>query len=267
MRFLFAVAGLAVAVNALDNGLARTPGMGWNSWNKFACNVSETLIKGVADQIVSMGLDKLGYNYVNIDDCWQVSRDANGNIVEDKTRFPSGMKALADYIHSKGLKFGVYSDAGEYTCQHRPGGLNHEKSDANSYASWGVDYLKYDNCYNDNLPPQPRYEAMRDALNATGRPIYYSLCEWGVEDPATWAGNVGNSWRTTNDISDNWNSMTSNLDLNDKWASYAGPGQWNDPDMLEVGNGGMTNEEYKSHFSLWALIKSPLCKSLECVCL
>lgn len=172
------------------------------------------------------------------------------------------MKALADYVHSKGLKFGVYSDAGEYTCQHRPGSLSHEKEDAESYAKWGVDYLKYDNCFNDNLHPQPRYTTMRDALLATGRPIYYSLCEWGEEDPATWAGPVGNSWRTTGDISDNWFSMTANLDFNDRWAAYAKPGQWNDPDMLEVGNGGMSLEEYKSHFSLWALVKSPLCMTL-----
>eukprot|EP00475_Leptophrys_vorax_P036679 TRINITY_DN623_c0_g1_i1.p2 TRINITY_DN623_c0_g1~~TRINITY_DN623_c0_g1_i1.p2 ORF type:complete len:394 (+),score=119.44 TRINITY_DN623_c0_g1_i1:115-1182(+) len=232
--------------------------MGWNSWNKFGCNVSESLIKGVADRIVDLGLKDLGYEYVNIDDCWQVSRDSTGKIVEDSTRFPSGMKALADYVHSKGLKFGLYSDAGEYTCQHRPGGLKHETSDAQTYASWGVDYLKYDNCYNDNLPPQPRYETMRDALLATGKPIYYSLCEWGQDDPATWAGAVGNSWRTTGDISDNWNSMLNNLDANNKWAKYAGPGQWNDPDMLEVGNGGMTFEEYKAHFSLWSLVKSPL---------
>eukprot|EP00475_Leptophrys_vorax_P003622 TRINITY_DN12135_c0_g1_i10.p2 TRINITY_DN12135_c0_g1~~TRINITY_DN12135_c0_g1_i10.p2 ORF type:complete len:438 (-),score=112.37 TRINITY_DN12135_c0_g1_i10:61-1374(-) len=243
---------------ALNNGLGLTPAMGWNSWNKFGCNVSETLIKAVADRIVDLGLKDLGYEYVNIDDCWQVSRDSNGVIVVDSTRFPNGMKALADYVHSKGLKFGVYSDAGLFTCQMRPGGLGHEKVDAQTYAEWGVDYLKYDNCFNMFLQPQPRYTAMRDALVASGRPIYFSLCEWGQEDPATWAADVGNSWRTTNDISDNWDSMTSILDQNDKWAAYAGPGHWNDPDMLEVGNGGMTFQEYKAHFSLWALMKAPL---------
>jgi alpha-galactosidase len=168
------------------------------------------------------------------------------------------MKALADYVHSKGLKFGLYSDAGEFTCQHRPGGLTHETMDADTYAEWGVDYLKYDNCFNDNLPPQPRYTTMSNALLASGRPIYFSLCEWGEADPATWAGAVGNSWRTTGDIQDNWGSMLSNLDANDKWAKYAGPGQWNDPDMLEVGNGGLNFEESKAHFSLWSLVKSPL---------
>jgi len=156
-----------------------------------------------------------------------------------------------------GLKFGLYSDAGTFTCAGRPGSLGYEINDANIYASWNVDYLKYDNC-NSNTSPETRYPPMRDALNATGRPIFFSMCEWGVDDPAKWAGAVGNSWRTTGDISDSWASMLSNLDQNDKWWSYAKPGGWNDPDMLEVGNGGMTQDEEISHFSLWALIKSPL---------
>jgi len=157
-----------------------------------------------------------------------------------------------------GLKFGLYSDAGNATCQGRPGSLGYESNDAQTYASWGVDYLKYDNCNNENIPPRQRYPIMTKALNKTGRPIFYSLCEWGVDNPATWAPNVGNSWRTTGDIQDNWASMTSRIDQNDRWYSYAGKGGWNDPDMLEVGNGGMTTVEYTSHFSLWALAKAPL---------
>eukprot|EP01027_Heterolobosea_sp_BB2_P009793 GEZU01014408.1.p1 GENE.GEZU01014408.1~~GEZU01014408.1.p1 ORF type:complete len:320 (-),score=103.28 GEZU01014408.1:108-1067(-) len=193
-----------------------------------------------------------------MDDCWAGERDAEGNIHPDAQAFPSGIAALADYVHSLGLKFGLYSDAGNFTCAGRPGSLGYEKNDANTYASWGVDYLKYDNCYNDNISPKVRYPIMRDALNATGRPIFFSMCEWGDDDPATWAAEVGNSWRTTGDIKDNWNSMLRNLDKQVPITKYAGPGGWNDPDMLEVGNGGMTDVEYQSHFSLWALLKAPL---------
>ena len=165
---------------------------------------------------------------------------------------------MVDYVHGQGLLFGLYSDAGDKTCAGRPGSLGYEKEDANRYAEWKVDYLKYDNCHSAGSKPETRYPVMRDSLNATGRPIFYSMCEWGVDNPATWAGNVGNSWRTTPDISDNWASMISRADLNDQWAADAGPGGWNDPDMLEVGNGGMTDAEYKAHFSLWCLMKSPL---------
>ncbi|PIN08188.1 Alpha-D-galactosidase (melibiase) [Handroanthus impetiginosus] len=243
----------------LGNGLAKTPQMGWNSWNFFACDINEKVIRETADALVSTGLAKLGYIYVNIDDCWsEPVRDLKGQLVTDSKTFPSGIKALADYVHSKGLKLGIYSDAGAFTCQVRPGSLFHEKDEANLFASWGVDYLKYDNCFNLGIDPEKRYPPMRDALNATGRTIFYSLCEWGVHDPALWAGKVGNSWRTTDDINDSWASMTTIADLNDKWAAYAGPGGWNDPDMLEVGNGGMTYEEYRAHFSIWALMKAPL---------
>ncbi|XP_073148687.1 alpha-galactosidase 3 isoform X2 [Henckelia pumila] len=231
----------------------------WNSWNFFACDINEKVIKETADALISTGLAKLGYIYVNIDDCWSVlSRDSKGHLVPDPETFPSGIKALADYVHSKGLKLGIYSDAGAFTCQVRPGSIFHESDDAKLFASWGVDYLKYDNCFNLGIEPKKRYPPMRDALNATGRAIFYSLCEWGVDDPALWAGNVGNSWRTTDDINDSWASMTTIADLNDKWAAYAGPGGWNDPDMLEVGNGGMTYSEYRAHFSIWALMKAPL---------
>ncbi|KAK4799765.1 hypothetical protein SAY86_025130 [Trapa natans] len=244
----------------LSNGLGRTPQMGWNSWNHFQCNINETLIKQTADAIVSSGLAALGYQYVNLDDCWaELNRDSQGNMVPKAATFPSGIKALADYVHGKGLKLGVYSDAGTRTCsQTMPGSLGHEEGDARTFASWGVDYLKYDNCENTGTSPKKRYPVMSKALLNSGRPIFFSLCEWGQEDPATWAPSIGNSWRTTGDIQDNWNSMISNADQNDRWASYAGPGAWNDPDMLEVGNGGMTTEEYRSHFSIWALVKAPL---------
>ncbi|GAB4832046.1 Alpha-galactosidase 3 [Ancistrocladus abbreviatus] len=243
----------------LNNGLAQTPQMGWNSWNFFACNINETVIKETADALISTGLADLGYVYVNIDDCWSnVSRNSKDELVPDPQTFPSGIKALADYVHEKGLKLGIYSDAGAFTCQVRPGSLFYENVDAHFFASWGVDYLKYDNCYNLGIKPKDRYPPMRDALNATKRGIFYSICEWGVDDPALWAGEVGNSWRTTDDINDSWVSMTAIADLNNKWAAYAGPGGWNDPDMLEVGNGGMTFCEYRAHFSIWALMKAPL---------
>ncbi|KAL6657194.1 hypothetical protein ACP70R_004974 [Stipagrostis hirtigluma subsp. patula] len=243
----------------LNNGLALTPQMGWDSWNFFACSINATIIRDTADALVSTGLAALGYNYVNIDDCWSyVKRGKKGQLLPDPKTFPSGIKALADYVHGKGLKLGIYSDAGVSTCEVRPGSLKHEKDDAALFASWGVDYLKYDNCYNLRIPPKKRYPPMRDALNSTGRQIFYALCEWGQDDPALWAGKVGNSWRTTGDIKDTWKSMTDIADKNNKWASYAGPGGWNDPDMLEVGNGGMTFAEYRSHFSIWALMKAPL---------
>ncbi|XP_041025135.1 alpha-galactosidase 3 [Juglans microcarpa x Juglans regia] len=243
----------------LNNGLALTPPMGWNSWNFFACNINETVIKETADALISTGLADLGYVHVNIDDCWSSSkRNSENQLVPDPKTFPSGIKDLADYVHAKGLKLGIYSDAGIFTCQVRPGSLYYENDDAEMFASWGVDYLKYDNCFNLGIKPEERYPPMRDALNGTGRTIFYSICDWGEDDPALWAGKLGNSWRTTDDINDSWASMTTIADLNDKWAAYAGPGGWNDPDMLEVGNGGMTYQEYRAHFSIWALMKSPL---------
>jgi|BarGraNGADG00212_1021973.scaffolds.fasta_scaffold14486_1 alpha-galactosidase len=250
---------------ALDNGLARTPPMGFNDWNAFGCNVSEALIKQTADFFVSSGMKAAGYEYVNIDDCWMThQRDASGRLVPDPTKFPDGIAGTAAYVHSKGLKLGIYEDAGTATCAGYPGSLGHEQVDAQTFADWGVDYLKYDNC---NTPAGTadtqaefiqRYSVMRDALAATGRPIVYSICEWGQQQPWTWAGAVGNLWRTTGDISDNWNSLKSIVNQNAPLAQYAGPGAWNDPDMLEVGNGGMTDTEYRSHFSLWAEMAAPL---------
>ncbi|XP_059455390.1 alpha-galactosidase isoform X1 [Corylus avellana] len=246
--------------NLLANGLGKTPPMGWNSWNHFQCKIEEKLIRETADAMVSTGLSKVGYKYINLDDCWaELNRDSRGNLVPRASTFGSGIKALADYVHRKGLKLGIYSDAGTQTCSKTmPGSLGHEEQDAKTFASWGVDFLKYDNCNDDGTSPKKRYPTMSKALLKSGRPIFFSLCEWGQEDPATWAASVGNSWRTTGDIEDNWNSMTSRADQNDKWASYAKPGGWNDPDMLEVGNGGMTTEEYRAHFSIWALAKAPL---------
>lgn len=245
--------------NLLQDGLAKTPPMGWNSWNHYSCNINENVIRATADALVSTGLSKLGYQYVNIDDCWaELNRDSNGRLVASSSKFPSGIKALADYVHSKGLKLGIYSDAGYYTCQMQPGSLGHEQADADTFAYWGVDYLKYDNCYNDGSKPESRYPKMRDALLRTRRPIFYSLCEWGLDVPATWARQIGSSWRTTEDIEDKWESMVSRADQNNEYAGYAGPGGWNDPDMLEVGNGNMTPDEYGSHFSIWALMKAPL---------
>jgi alpha-galactosidase len=249
------------------NGLAQTPPMGWNSWNKFACNVNEKLVRGAADAMVSSGMKAAGYTYIVIDDCWQGARDAAGNIQPDAVKFPSGMKALGDYVHSKGLKFGIYSDAGTKTCGGFPGSRGHEFQDAAQYAAWGVDYLKYDWCNTDTQDAQSSYLTMSQALQATGRPIVFSMCEWGNAKPWLWAKNIANLWRTTGDIADQWDGMHANgysmgllkiVDMQAELAPYAGPGHWNDPDMLEVGNGGMSDSEYRAHFSLWAMFAAPL---------
>jgi len=245
--------------------------MGWNSWNKFACNVSEDLIRQIADAMVASGLKDAGYQYIVIDDCWQVERDGRGNIVADPKRFPSGMKALADYVHANGLKFGLYSDTGTKTCQGRPGSRGYEFQDARQYAAWGVDYLKYDWCSTSTQDAPSSYALMRAALDASGRAIVFSICEWGNSKPWLWGKSAGNLWRTTGDITDKWEGkvkwpdgnccaygMTDILDMQVGLESFAGPGHWNDPDMLEVGNGGMTTAEYRAHFSLWAILAAPL---------
>jgi alpha-galactosidase len=238
--------------------IALTPPMGWNSWNHFGCNVSESLIRETADAMVSSGMHDAGYSYVVIDDCWQVSRDPSGTIVADPQRFPHGIKALADYVHSKGLRFGIYTDAGTKTCQGRPGTLGFEERDAQTYAGWGVDYVKEDWCNSAGLDARTQYTKFRRALDRTGRPIVLSICEWGVNQPWDWAPSVGNLWRTTDDIGDNWASMLSNLDQSAQHSAVARPGAWNDPDMLEIGNGGMTPDEYRAHMSLWAMQAAPL---------
>ena len=238
--------------------LAATPPMGWNSWNKFACNVSEQLIRETADAIVTTGMKAAGYQYVNVDDCWQVSRDAKGTIVADPKRFPSGMKALADYVHSKGLKFGLYTDAGRLTCEKRPGSFEHEVQDAQTYAAWGVDYVKIDWCHAEGLDPEVRYAIFRDALAHSGRPIVFSICNWGVKAPWLWGPRTGNLWRTTGDINDTYDRMSVIGFSQNGLEKFSGPGHWNDPDMLEVGNGRMKHDEYLTHMSLWALLAAPL---------
>ncbi len=250
---------------ALNNGLALTPPMGWNSWNIFHENINETQIKQIADAMVSSGMRDAGYVYLNLDDNWMAtSRDANGNLRADPTRFPSGMKALGDYIHGKGLKFGIYGDRGLRTCHHyyagpagsQSGSYGNEQRDANTFASWGVDYLKYDNC--DPAPGsnmQTDYTNMKNALAATGRPIVYSICAWQYQ---SWMPSIGNLWRTTGDIANNWSSMSGIPNTNNASASVAGPSAWSDPDMLEVGNGGMTDTEYRTHFGWWAIMAAPL---------
>lgn len=248
--------------------LANTPQMGWNSWNKFGCDINEQMIKEMADAIVSSGLKDAGYVYVNLDDCWHGQRDADGFIQCDPKRFPSGIKALSDYVHAKGLKLGIYSDAGRYTCAGKPGSFGHEYQDALQYARWGIDYLKYDWCNNEDINPVGAYGLMRDALHAAGRPILFSMCEWGSNKPWTWAEKVGHSWRTTGDI---WCSFDARndkggqrggtvlniLDQQRNLRKYAGPGHWNDPDMLEVGNGMSVNED-RAHFTMWCMLCAPL---------
>jgi alpha-galactosidase len=242
----------------LGNGLAKTPPMGWNDWNAFGCGVSESLVEQTADYLVSSGLKADGYQYVNIDDCWMTgSRDGNGNLVPDPAKFPDGISGVAAYVHARGLKLGIYESAGTATCAGYPGSLGHEQQDANSFAAWGVDYLKYDNCNNQGVPDQQRYTAMRDALAATGRPITFSLCNWGNASVWTWGAGVGNLWRTTGDINASFGSLLSNFHTNVALAQYAGPGAWNDPDMLEVGN-GMSFTEDRAEFSLWAEMAAPL---------
>ncbi|WP_438822073.1 cellulose binding domain-containing protein [Actinocrinis puniceicyclus] len=250
--------GVAGSASALGNGLALTPQMGFNDWNAYGCNVSESLIKATALAMHNDGMQAAGYQYVNIDDCWLTkSRNSAGQLVPDPSKFPDGISGTASYVHSLGLKLGIYEDAGTATCAGYPGSLGHESTDANSFASWGVDYLKYDNCNNNGISAQTRYTAMRDALAATGRNILFSLCNWGQENVWTWGANVGNSWRTTGDINASYSSMLSIFHSNVALASYAGPGHWNDPDMLEVGN-GMSATEQQSEFSLWSEMAAPL---------
>ncbi|GAA1968065.1 glycoside hydrolase family 27 protein [Catenulispora subtropica] len=258
--------GPAHPAQALGNNLALTPQMGFNDWNAYGCNVSESLIKSTALAMHDNGMQAAGYQYVNIDDCWLThNRDSSGRLVPDPAKFPDGISGTAAYVHSLGLKLGIYEDAGTMTCAGYPGSLGHEQTDADSFAAWGVDYLKYDNCYADGVnqsggggpSAQSRYTTMRDALAKTGRPIVYSLCSWGRDNVWTWGAGVGNSWRTTGDINASWGSMLSIFHSNVGLASYAGPGGWNDPDMLEIGN-GMSATEDRSEFSLWAEMAAPL---------
>jgi alpha-galactosidase len=258
----------AVSAQKFDN-LAMTPPMGWNSWNKFACDVSAKLLMETADAMAASGMRDAGYEYIVVDDCWQVGRDSMGFIVVDPERFPHGMKPVVDYIHSKGLKFGIYSCAGTKTCAGRPGSRGHEFQDAYMYAKWGVDYLKYDWCSADGQNALESYRLMSQKLKEAGRPIVFSLCEWGDNKPWTWAKEIGHLWRTTGDIYDcfdcaynhgtwtAWGAMKI-LDMQDGLREYAGPGHWNDPDMLEVGVGKLTSSENRAHFSMWCMLAAPL---------
>ncbi|KAJ3013209.1 hypothetical protein NUW54_g1655 [Trametes sanguinea] len=260
--------------------------MGWNTWNHFGCGISEDTILSAAKALISNNLTSYGYEYVIVDDCWQApARDPDtGAPVADPSKFPNGIKDVADQVHNMGLKFGIYSSAGTYTCGGRFGSLDHEEIDAKTYASWGVDYLKYDNCYNEGRAGTPkisydRYANMTRALNATGRPILYSMCNWGEDGPWNFAVDIANSWRISGDIHDDFDryddrcpctsildcklpgfhcAMSRIIDFAAPVGQKAGPGHWNDLDMLEVGNGGMNFDEYVTHFSMWALVKSPL---------
>jgi len=243
------------------NGLAKTPPMGWNSWNKFAGRVDDATVRAIADAMASNGMKNAGYLYINIDDTWEAGRNDKGEIQTNK-KFPD-MKALADYVHKKGLRLGIYSSPGPNTCAGYEGSYGHEEQDAMTFAKWGIDYLKYDWCgartlYTDEEMPAI-YQKMGDALLKTGRPIVYSLCQYGRLDVWKWGAEVGgNLWRTTGDIRDTWDSMTNIGFRQNELAQYAKPGHWNDPDMLEIGNGGMTGAEYRTHMSLWAMLAAPL---------
>lgn len=252
------------------DGLALTPPMGWNSWNTFQTNISEDLVKGIADNMVASGMKDAGYTYIVLDDGWMsMQRDSiTGNLIPDPKKFPHGMKALAEYIHSKGLKFGLYNCAGTKTCAGYPGTRGYEYQDARFYASLDVDYLKFDWCFSDSLNAVEAYTTMSKALHTAGRPIIFSLCEWGTNQPWLWAKNAGELWRTTGDIYNcfegqkdmgGWkaNCVLHIVDLNEPLRKYAGPGHWNDPDMLEVGN-GMSVSEDRTHFSLWCMMAAPL---------
>ncbi len=263
---------MASTALAQSSQLAVTPPMGWNSWNHFAERVTDADVRAAADALVSSGMRDAGYIYVNIDDTWQGKRDANG-VLQPNKKFPD-MKALADYVHSKGLKLGIYSSPGPTTCAKYEGSYGHEEQDAKSYAAWGIDYLKYDLCgFRDIMKKETggehgekafemqkaAYEKMHKALVATGRPIVYSLCQYGWNDVWKWGPDVGgNLWRTTGDINDHYDRMEQIGFSQAGLSKYAGPGHWNDPDMLEVGNGGMTEDEYRQHMSLWVILAAPL---------
>jgi len=254
----------------LRNGLAVTPPMGWNSWNQVGCDgLTEQVVRDAADTLVRTGMRDAGYRYVVVDDCWQaLTRAADGSLEPNPDRFPHGIAALADYVHSRGLLFGIYAVPGSGTCAMYNSGypatgigsLGHEEQDARTFAAWGVDFLKYDWCYadtHDGLDEQAAFAKMRDALERTGRPILYSISEYGAQQPWNWGRGVANMWRTTNDLSANWDSVTSTIDQQANIPTGS-PGAWNDPDMLQVGNGTLTPDESRAHFSMWAILNAPL---------
>jgi alpha-galactosidase len=257
--FYFFLFSLSVLPCLAQQDLAATPPMGWNSWNHFAERIDDKMVRSTADELVSAGLKDAGYVYLNIDDTWEGPRDAQG-FIQPNEKFPD-MKALADYVHSKGLKLGIYSSPYRKTCAGYEGSLGHEEQDAQTYAKWGIDYLKYDWCQSSGTRDQmiAAYTKMHDALKKTGRPIVLSLCEYGWNKVWEWGPSVGgNLWRTTGDISDEYRVMAEIGFNQNGLEKFAGPGHWNDPDMLEVGNGGMNDDEYRTHFSLWSIIAAPL---------
>lgn len=263
--------GLSLPASAQKwEGLALTPPMGWSSWNKFGTDINEKVIMEIADALVETGLRDAGYVYVNLDDCWHApGRDADGMPMCDPDKFPSGIKALADYMHERGLKLGIYSDAGYRTCAEKFGSAGHEYQDALQYARWGVDYLKYDWCNTPDFNTKQAYTLMRDALREAGRPIVFSICEWGFTKPWEWGKDIGHMWRTCGDIGASFNdpsyfdgkfrghTVIEQLRYNEPWRKYHGPGHWNDPDMLEVGN-DLTVNQGRAHFGLWAMMAAPL---------
>lgn len=253
-------------VQSLDNGVGRTPAMGYNSWNDFRCdNITAANIRAVTDKFAELKLNEFGYEYINIDDCWSVrgQRDDNGRIIPNPDRFPDGMKALVDYIHSKGFKFGIYTDRGGSTCAGYPASLHHETVDAQTFADWGVDYLKEDSCHasSNQTIAFEQYGTMRDALNATGRPIYFSLCGWRAWYAKGPGSKYGNSWRIFEDVN-GYNSIYANIRVNQNLAEWAGPGGWNDPDMLVGSSPGSavynTPDQARMQFSMWAMMAAPL---------
>ncbi|CAI4036664.1 hypothetical protein SMKI_15G5150 [Saccharomyces mikatae IFO 1815] len=290
MSYIYLFITAAAVTGALGsspsyNGLGLTPQMGWDNWNTFACDVSEQLLLNTADRISEIGLKDLGYKYVILDDCWSSGRNSNGTLVADKNKFPNGMDHVARHLHNNNFLFGMYSSAGEYTCAGYPGSLGHEQEDAEFFARNGVDYLKYDNCYNKGKFGTPetsykRYKAMSDALNKTGRPIFYSLCNWGQDLTFYWGSDIANSWRMSGDIYPEFDrpdsrcpcdgdqydcsyagfhcSIMNILNKAAPMGQNAGIGGWNDLDNLEVGVGNLTDDEEKAHFSMWAMVKSPL---------
>ncbi|TCD67535.1 hypothetical protein EIP91_012289 [Steccherinum ochraceum] len=287
---LLSALGLSV-VHAMDNGLAITPQMGWNTWNHFGCGISQDIVVDAAKALVANNLTQFGYEYVLMDDCWHAdSRDPDtGAPRADPTKFPDGIKGVADQIHALGLKFGIYSDAGMYTCGGKFGSLGFEEIDAKTYAEWEIDYLKYDNCFNEGRSGTPkisfdRYANMSNALNATGRPILFSLCNWGEDGPWNFAPTIANSWRISGDIMDSFDrfdercpctsvidctyagfhcAMTRIIDFAAPVLQKARKGAWNDLDIMEVGQGGMNFDEYVTHFTFWSMLKSPLILGMD----
>lgn len=274
VRKLFLLFFFSTAISfANAQQLAPTPPMGWMTWNFFGENINESIIREMADAMVSSGMRDAGYHYIMIDDGWQGGRDNKNNIIPDPKKFPSGIKALADYVHSKGLKLGIYSDAAQLTCAGYTASYGFEDQDAKTFASWGIDYLKYDYCYapGDSVTAKTRYRKMGDALKKSGRDIVFSICEWGQRYPWFWAANAGgNLWRTTYDVRDSWSSLMYIYEINVELDKYAAPGRWNDPDMLivglrgksgpasDLGGTGCNDIEYMSNMSLWSIMASPL---------